>query len=85
MKKLTFTYKSPAGTPEAYTIKGFVQTLCEIGDDDSKCTSETVRYFEQYGSLSYGATALYSSSGMKAVFREVDYVTYESTGTVAPS
>ena len=64
-------------------MKGFVQTLCEIGADDSKCTSETVRYFEQYGSLSYGATALYSSSGTKAVFREVDYATYESTGTVA--
>jgi hypothetical protein len=69
VKKLTFTYKSPAGTPEAQGLKGFMQTLCEIGDADSKCTSETIRYFEQEGSVSYGATAIDSSSGTKAIFR----------------
>ena len=71
MKKLTFTYKTPAGA--TLEMKGFVQTLCEIGADDSKCTSETIRYFEQEGSLSYGATAIDSSSGTKAIFKEVEY------------
>ena len=56
-------------------MKGFVQTLCEIGADDSKCTSETIRYFEQWGSVSHGATALDSSSGTKAVFKEVEFDT----------
>ena len=56
-------------------MKGFVQTLCEIGADDSKCTQETVRYFEQQGSVTFGTMALDSSSGTKAVFKEVEFDT----------
>ena len=77
VKNLTFTYKTPVGTPEQYAMKGFVQTLCDIGAEDSKCASETIRYFEQIGPLAFGATARDSSSGTKAVFLEPDFETGE--------
>jgi len=79
VKKLTFTYATPKG--EGLEMKGFVQTLCDIGNEDSKCASETIQFFEQWkmgeSAMLYAATAHDSSSGTKAVFRESDFDTGE--------
>jgi len=74
VKKQTFTYATPEGA--GGQMKGFVQMLCDIGDEDSECASETIQFFEKFtqgeNEMSRAFRVHGSSSGAKAVFIEPD-------------